>query len=82
MAMKPKKSDSQIWGAGSSKPYKSGVTAKVPNPNGNKLKPVKPKATPKPKVTPKPKPKRTPDPSKMTTREKNYYMQNPRMFGE
>jgi hypothetical protein len=50
MAMRPKKSDSQMWGAGSSKPYKSGVTTKIPNPNGNKLMPVKPKAAVKPKV--------------------------------
>lgn len=45
MAIRPKKSDSmQTWGAGSAKPYKSGIKAKVPNPNGNKLMPVKPKA--------------------------------------
>jgi hypothetical protein len=55
---------------------------KAPTPKVTAKAKPKPKTTPKPKVTPKPKPKRTPDPSKMTTQEKNYYMQNPRMFGE
>lgn len=51
MAIRPKKSDSmQTWGAGSSSMWKSGKKAKVSNPDGNKLMPVKPvKKAAKPK---------------------------------
>lgn len=50
MAMKPKKSNNVLGGAGNpnyvkdmvARGKKSGTTGKVPNPNGDKLMPVKP----------------------------------------
>ena len=70
MAIRPKKSDYVLEGAGNpnyvkdmvARGKKSGTTTKVPNPNGDKLMPVKPKPAAKsvmPKVTPKTKAKPT-----------------------
>jgi len=61
MAMKPK--GLKTWGAGSPR-WKSGVTAKVPNPSGDKMMSV----GAKPKVTPKPKPK-SPDTGSMNGKQ-------------
>jgi|LakMenEpi03Aug12_release.lakeMendotaPanAssembly.Ray.scaffolds.fasta_scaffold2708237_1 hypothetical protein len=60
MAMKPKKSDSlKVFGAGDpnyakdmvARGRKSGKGPKVPNPNGDKLIPVKPKSSTKSKAS-------------------------------